>query len=156
MYQACPGENCNKKVIDQNDGTYRCEKCNRSYQNYKWRMILSVRLDWANLDYIDLIKTCFFLILDQSCRFFGRNLGYLFSRIGWIDLGRRRKWTRFFKGYSMNFCFFLNIIHFHDIYPIFLMKNDSRFDEIFSNCVFQEYNFKLRAKQETYNVNFCL
>ena len=45
MYQACPGENCNKKVIDQNDGTYRCEKCNRSYQNYKWRMILSVRLD---------------------------------------------------------------------------------------------------------------
>lgn len=44
MYPACPGENCNKKVVDQNDGTYRCEKCARNYANFNWRMILSVRL----------------------------------------------------------------------------------------------------------------
>ena len=42
MYMACPGENCNKKVVDQNDGTYRCEKCSRNYPNFNWRMILSV------------------------------------------------------------------------------------------------------------------
>jgi replication factor A1 len=42
MYMACPGENCNKKVIDQNDGTYRCEKCSKNYENFKWRMILNV------------------------------------------------------------------------------------------------------------------
>lgn len=42
MYMACPGENCNKKVIDQNDGTYRCEKCSKNYPNFKWRMILNV------------------------------------------------------------------------------------------------------------------
>ena len=42
MYMACPGENCNKKVVDQNDGTYRCEKCSKSYPDFKWRMILSV------------------------------------------------------------------------------------------------------------------
>jgi replication factor A1 len=42
MYMACPGENCNKKVIDQNDGTYRCEKCSKNYDHFNWRMILSV------------------------------------------------------------------------------------------------------------------
>lgn len=44
MYMACPGENCNKKVIDQNDGTYRCEKCAKNYPEFKWRIILSVSL----------------------------------------------------------------------------------------------------------------
>lgn len=44
MYMACPGEGCNKKVIDQNDGTYRCEKCAKSYDEFKWRIILSVNL----------------------------------------------------------------------------------------------------------------
>lgn len=40
MYTACVGENCNKKVIDQNDGTYRCEKCNKAYPEFKWRLML--------------------------------------------------------------------------------------------------------------------
>jgi len=30
-------------------------------------------------------------------------------------------------------------------------QNDPKYDEIFSECVFKEYNFKLRAKMETYN-----
>lgn len=42
LYMACPGDNCNKKVIDQNDGTYRCEKCAKNYPNFNWRMILNV------------------------------------------------------------------------------------------------------------------
>jgi replication factor A1 len=44
MYMACPGEHCNKKVIDQNDGTYRCEKCSKNYDHFNWRMILSISL----------------------------------------------------------------------------------------------------------------
>ena len=42
MYMACPGEKCNKKVVDQNDGSYRCEKCTKNYTEFKWRMILNV------------------------------------------------------------------------------------------------------------------
>ena len=40
--QACPTENCNKKLVDQGNGMWRCEKCNREFPNYKWRMILQV------------------------------------------------------------------------------------------------------------------
>jgi replication factor A1 len=43
MYMACPADTCNKKVVDQNDGEYRCEKCNKSYDKFKWRFVMSVR-----------------------------------------------------------------------------------------------------------------
>lgn len=42
MYQACPTQDCNKKVIDQQNGLYRCEKCDSEFPNFKYRMILSV------------------------------------------------------------------------------------------------------------------
>lgn len=42
MYQACPKEGCNKKVVDQGNGMYRCEKCNDSHNTYKWRFMLNV------------------------------------------------------------------------------------------------------------------
>ncbi|KAK7071136.1 60S acidic ribosomal protein P1 [Halocaridina rubra] len=44
MYPACPGEGCNKKVLDLNNGLYRCEKCNREYDTFNWRLMLSVNL----------------------------------------------------------------------------------------------------------------
>ncbi|KAK4019388.1 replication protein A 70 kDa DNA-binding subunit [Daphnia magna] len=44
LYMACPSEDCNKKVIDQNNGLYRCEKCQREFQDFKWRMMLSVNI----------------------------------------------------------------------------------------------------------------
>ena len=42
LYQACLGENCNKKVVDQNNGFFRCEKCQKEAETFKWRMVLSV------------------------------------------------------------------------------------------------------------------
>uniref|UniRef100_A0A5F7ZUD2 Replication protein A subunit n=1 Tax=Macaca mulatta TaxID=9544 RepID=A0A5F7ZUD2_MACMU len=41
MYQACPTQECNKKVIDQQNGLYRCEKCDTEFPNFKYHMILS-------------------------------------------------------------------------------------------------------------------
>jgi len=55
LYPACAGENCNKKVQETTDGRWRCEKCNKEYDNYNWRMMLQVNLAdasdncWATL-----------------------------------------------------------------------------------------------------------
>jgi len=44
LYKACPKPDCQKKVIDRNDGTYRCEKCNDETENFKYRLMLSAQL----------------------------------------------------------------------------------------------------------------
>ncbi|XP_045536529.1 replication protein A 70 kDa DNA-binding subunit isoform X2 [Papilio machaon] len=44
VYKACPQEQCNKKLIDQENGLYRCEKCNREYPNYKYRLLLGANV----------------------------------------------------------------------------------------------------------------
>lgn len=56
MYMACPGDECNKKVIDMNNGIYRCEKCNREYSEFKWRLLLSASVaDFTENQWV----TCF-------------------------------------------------------------------------------------------------
>uniref|UniRef100_A0A672GAF0 Replication protein A subunit n=1 Tax=Salarias fasciatus TaxID=181472 RepID=A0A672GAF0_SALFA len=56
LYQACPTAECNKKVIDQHNGRYRCEKCNREFPNFKYRLILSANLaDFGDNQWV----TCF-------------------------------------------------------------------------------------------------
>lgn len=55
VYKACPAPDCNKKVIDQNTGMYRCEKCNREYDNFKWRLMLSAQIaDWTGSQWLTL------------------------------------------------------------------------------------------------------
>ncbi|GAA6219810.1 replication protein A 70 kDa DNA-binding subunit isoform X2 [Lates japonicus] len=56
LYQACPSADCNKKVIDQQNGLYRCEKCNREFPNFKYRLLLSANLaDFGDNQWV----TCF-------------------------------------------------------------------------------------------------
>ncbi|BHF66814.1 60S acidic ribosomal protein P1 [Sparganum proliferum] len=56
MYQACPTEGCNKKVIDMGNGLYRCEKCARETPSYKWRLLLMAKIsDFSGEQWI----TCF-------------------------------------------------------------------------------------------------
>lgn len=42
LYRACPSLNCSKKVLDQHNGWFRCEKCNREFPDFKYRLLLSV------------------------------------------------------------------------------------------------------------------
>lgn len=42
-YKACPQPECNKKVIDENNGHYRCERCNSVFPNFKYRLLVNVR-----------------------------------------------------------------------------------------------------------------
>ncbi|KAH3688181.1 hypothetical protein WICPIJ_000823 [Wickerhamomyces pijperi] len=41
-YAACSTEGCSKKVTDQGDGTWRCEKCDINHAQPKYRYILSL------------------------------------------------------------------------------------------------------------------
>ncbi|EDQ91528.1 uncharacterized protein MONBRDRAFT_451, partial [Monosiga brevicollis MX1] len=38
-YQACP--TCNKKVVEESDGSYECQKCAKSYKEFKYRLLTS-------------------------------------------------------------------------------------------------------------------
>lgn len=43
-YPACSSEQCNKKVVDQGDGTWRCEKCDIVHARPQYRYIMSVNV----------------------------------------------------------------------------------------------------------------
>lgn len=106
MYMACPEDSCNKKVIDQNDGSYRCEKCSKNHQSFKWRMILNLNIsDYSESNW----ATCF---QDTAETILG---------IKADDLGELKT------------------------------AGDAKYDDFFAKCVFKEFNFKIRAKMETYN-----
>ncbi|KAE8751185.1 hypothetical protein FOCC_FOCC002013 [Frankliniella occidentalis] len=67
MYNACPGENCNKKVLDQQNGNWRCEKCNQEYTHYKPRLLLSVSVgDWTDHSWVTMFQENAELVLGKS------------------------------------------------------------------------------------------
>lgn len=43
-YPACSNEGCNKKVIEQSDGTWRCEKCDTNNQAPDYRYMLTMSI----------------------------------------------------------------------------------------------------------------
>jgi len=49
LYKSCgdsmgDGKECNKKVVENGDGTYRCEKCAKDKSDFKWRIMLQMNL----------------------------------------------------------------------------------------------------------------
>ncbi|CAF1246914.1 unnamed protein product [Rotaria sordida] len=44
VYMMCPEERCGKKVVDENNGTFRCEKCNKTYNHFKWSYMISAEI----------------------------------------------------------------------------------------------------------------
>lgn len=63
-YASCQGEGCNKKVIMEDNGSYRCERCNKVYGDCDYRYMVSLHLGdftgqlWATL--FDEVATSFF------------------------------------------------------------------------------------------------
>ncbi|CAF1163449.1 unnamed protein product [Adineta ricciae] len=55
VYMMCPEKGCGKKVVDENNGMYRCEKCNKNYTNFEWAYMLSAEISdatgsqWINI-----------------------------------------------------------------------------------------------------------
>ncbi|XP_041808036.1 replication protein A 70 kDa DNA-binding subunit-like [Chelmon rostratus] len=74
LYQACPSADCNKKVIDQQNGLYRCEKCNREFPNFKYRLLLSANLaDFGDNQWVTCFQETAEVLLGHSAE----TLGYL-------------------------------------------------------------------------------
>jgi replication factor A1 len=44
LYKACPLEGCKKKIIDQSNGLFRCEKCNKDYPTFLYRLVVSMNI----------------------------------------------------------------------------------------------------------------
>lgn len=45
------------QVVDQNNGMYRCEKCQSEFQNFKWRVMLSVNItDFTDHQWVTLFQ----------------------------------------------------------------------------------------------------
>ncbi|CAH3021049.1 unnamed protein product [Porites evermanni] len=107
LYKACPTGDCNKKLIEEGDGNYRCEKCNRSFPNFQYRLILSANLaDFTGNQWV----TCFQESAEAILKRTAAEIGEL------KDSG-----------------------------------DDRNFDAVFSEASFKTFNFRIRAKMETYN-----
>ncbi|XP_060911055.1 replication protein A 70 kDa DNA-binding subunit-like isoform X2 [Labrus mixtus] len=73
LYQACPSGDCNKKVIDQQNGFYRCEKCNREYPNFKYRLLLSANLaDFGDNQWVTCFQETAEVLLGHSAETLGQ------------------------------------------------------------------------------------
>ncbi|PVV02755.1 hypothetical protein BB560_002781 [Smittium megazygosporum] len=106
-YPACPSENCNKKVI-QEDGQWRCENCQRTYPNPDYRYIFSVNVS----DHTgNMWVQCF------------------------NDTGKE------IVGISAN-----ELMDFFE-------NDKEKFDSILLKANFNKFQFRCRAKNETYNDN---
>ncbi|KAH8306223.1 hypothetical protein KR018_004774, partial [Drosophila ironensis] len=56
FYRACPQADCNKKVVDEGNDQYRCERCNALYPNFKYRLLVNMSIgDWTSNRWV----TCF-------------------------------------------------------------------------------------------------
>lgn len=44
LYMSCPSANCNKKVILEDNGKFRCEKCNYLYPNCEYRYMFTMHI----------------------------------------------------------------------------------------------------------------
>nr|DBA34216.1 TPA: hypothetical protein GDO54_001796 [Pyxicephalus adspersus] len=72
LYQACPSQDCNKKVIDQQNGLFRCEKCNTEFPNFKYRLILSANIaDFGDNQWITCFQEAAESILGQNAMYLG-------------------------------------------------------------------------------------
>lgn len=73
LYQACPSQDCNKKVVDQNNGMYRCEKCDKEFPNFKYRLILSANIaDHGDNQWVTCFQESAEAILGQNAAYLGQ------------------------------------------------------------------------------------
>lgn len=72
MYKACPSAECNKKVIEMGPSEFRCEKCNKVYPNYKYRLMIQMRIaDSSGQEWATAFQDTGETIIGQSAEMLG-------------------------------------------------------------------------------------
>ena len=105
-YPACSNENCNKKVIEQPDGTWRCERCDTNNAAPLWRYMLTISiLDETNQLWLTLFN-------EQAEQLLGVNAN---------ELTRMKE------------------------------EEPEIFSKITQSIQMNQYDFRVRAKEDTYN-----
>ncbi|XP_030633337.1 replication protein A 70 kDa DNA-binding subunit [Chanos chanos] len=73
LYQACPSKDCNKKVVDQHNGMYRCEKCDREFPDFKYRLMLSANVaDFGDNQWVTCFQDTAEVVLGQNSTYLGQ------------------------------------------------------------------------------------
>ncbi|KAM3875120.1 replication protein A 70 kDa DNA-binding subunit [Diretmus argenteus] len=73
LYQACPSQECNKKVVDQQNGMFRCEKCDKEFPNFKYRLILAANIaDYGDNQWVTCFQESAEAILGQNATYLGQ------------------------------------------------------------------------------------
>lgn len=69
MYKACSSTDCQKKVVDQGNGMYRCEKCQKDSPDFKWRLLLSLNIaDNSDHIWVTSFQESGEIILGKTCK----------------------------------------------------------------------------------------
>ncbi|XP_050069217.1 replication protein A 70 kDa DNA-binding subunit [Anopheles maculipalpis] len=77
VYKACPQTDCNKKVIDQENGQYRCEKCNAEFPNFKYRLLVNMLIgDWTSNRWVTVFTELAEEMLGKTSQEIGSILEY--------------------------------------------------------------------------------
>ncbi|UYV80930.1 RPA1 [Cordylochernes scorpioides] len=65
--QACATADCNKKVVDLNNGKYRCEKCQKELGEFQWRLLMSLNIaDFSGDSWVTCFQEASELILNTK------------------------------------------------------------------------------------------
>uniref|UniRef100_A0A182QCD7 Replication protein A subunit n=1 Tax=Anopheles farauti TaxID=69004 RepID=A0A182QCD7_9DIPT len=77
VYKACPQADCNKKVIDQENGQFRCEKCNAEFPNFKYRLLVNMLIgDWTSNRWVTVFTELAEEMLGKSSQEIGSSLEF--------------------------------------------------------------------------------
>uniref|UniRef100_A0A336LJ18 Replication protein A subunit n=1 Tax=Culicoides sonorensis TaxID=179676 RepID=A0A336LJ18_CULSO len=75
IYKACPTTDCNKKLVDLENGSYRCEKCNAEFNNYKYRLLFNMLIgDWTSNRYVTVFTETGETLLNKTSQEVGEAL----------------------------------------------------------------------------------
>lgn len=105
-YPSCP--ECKKKLMQENDDSWRCEKCNKFYPQPQWRYILGATIE-------DSTASIFVNIFDE--------LGAFLIGMSADEMQKHKE------------------------------SDPESHNRFLKKAIFQTYNFKGRAKLESYNVS---